>query len=86
MVQVIGMEGQGARARVILVVRECIWNALVVLLGLPIHILMTVSRFHAGYMEGELKPTTFFSLLLFRVLLSFLFYHPPPSDILPSGQ
>ena len=31
--------------------------------------------------EAELKPTTFFSLLLFCVFLSFL--SPDPSDILP---
>ena len=29
------LEDQGLRDRVILLVRECIWNALVVLLGLP---------------------------------------------------
>ena len=29
------LAGQGVRDRVIFVVRECVWNALVVLLGLP---------------------------------------------------
>ena len=36
------------------------------------------SSFLAGNKEAELKPTTFSSLLLFRVFLSFLFSSPPP--------
>ena len=43
---------------------------------------MTASRFLEGNMEAELKPTTFSSLLPFRVFLSFLFSWPP-SDIVP---
>ena len=38
------------------------------------------SRFLAGNREAEVKPITFFSLLLFRVFLSF-FFSWPPSDI-----
>ena len=34
---------------------------------------VTASRFFAGNREAELKPTTFPSLLLFRVFPSFLF-------------
>ena len=77
---------QGARARV-LVLHECIWNAPVVSLvhpafddtgslgsppGQVVH--------HPGPMvppwvtwKGELKPISFFSPLLFRVFLYFLF-------------
>ena len=33
---------------------------------------VTASRFLSGNREGELKPTTFHSFLLFRVFLSFL--------------
>ena len=44
--------------------------------------LVTASRLLAGKGEGELKPTSFSSFLLFRVLLSFSFsYLPSPSDI-----
>ena len=79
---------------------ECMWNALVVLLGLPtfddtgslgshprrvfyrpsVSALVTESRFLAGNREAKLKPTTFSSLLIFRVSLSFLFSYPH-SDI-----
>ena len=34
---------------------------------------VTASHFLAGTREVELKPTTFFSLLLFRVFLFFIF-------------
>ena len=90
-----GWGGQVARARVILFLRECIWNAPAVSLVLPaldntgflgspprqvvypsgsmVLTWVTASRFLAGNGEAELKPTTFSSLLLFRVCLSFLF-------------
>ena len=35
---------------------------------------VTASRFLAGNRDVELKPTTFFSLLLFRTFLSFFVY------------
>ena len=38
---------------------------------------VTVSHFLVGNMEAELKHTTFSSLLLFHVFLSFLFSGPP---------
>ena len=41
--------------------------------------LVTASLFLAGNREAELNPTTFSSLLLFRVFLSFLF--PTPTAI-----
>ena len=85
---------RGARARVILVLHECIWNTPAVLLVLPtfddtgslgspprqmvlppgsmIPPWLTASRFLAGNREANLKPTTFSSLLLFRVFMSFL--------------
>ena len=63
------LRGQGACARVIVVLRECIWNASPVSLGLPAFD-DTGSRFLAGNTKAELKPTTFSSLLLFRVFLS----------------
>ena len=44
--------------------------------------LVTASRFLLGNREAELKPTTFFSLLLSRVFLSFLFPWLP-MDIVP---
>ena len=77
--------GQGFRDRVILVVRECIWNALMVPFGLSsfddtgsldypsrwvTYHLLPASRVPAGNRKAELKNTTFSSLLLF---LSFLF-------------
>ena len=87
--------GQGARALVILVLRECIWNAskvsLVLLvfdvtgsLGSPLRQVVyppismvppwvTASRLLAENRETELKPTTFSSLLVFCIFLSFLF-------------
>ena len=87
------LEGQGTRVRVILVLREYIWNAPAVslvlpafdytaYLGSPPHQLghppgsvvphwVTASCFLAGNKEAELKPTTFSSLLVFRVFLSF---------------
>ena len=43
---------------------------------------MTASHFPAGNRETNLNPTTFFSLLLFCVFLSFLF-SKPPNDIVP---
>ena len=43
---------------------------------------MTASHFLVGNSEAELKPSTFSSLLLFRVFLSFLF-SSPSSDIVP---
>ena len=88
----------GARALVILVLRECVWNVLVVLFDLPtfndtgppgypprmrvycpsVLTLVTTSGFFAWNMKAELKKnTTFSSLLLFRVILSFLFSCPP---------
>ena len=45
--------------------------------GWPIHLVppwVTASHFLAGNRETEQKPTTFSSLLLFRVFLSFLFF------------
>ena len=87
---------QGACARVILVLRKCIWNASAVSLVLrafddagslgspPRQVVypfrsmvppwVTASRFLAWNREVETKPTTFSSLLLFRVFLPFLFY------------
>ena len=85
----------GSRARLILVLRECIWNVAAALLVLPtfddtdslgsfprqviyppgcmVLPWVTAFRFLAGNGESELKSTTFSSLLLFRVFLSFLF-------------
>ena len=82
----------GARARVIFVLRECIWNVPAVSLVLPTledtgslgsplrqvvypsgSIWVTASGFLTGNREAELKSITFYSLLLFRVFLSFLF-------------
>ena len=87
--------GQGTRARVILALRECIWNGPTVSLVLPIFydtgslgspllqvvypsvsmvpLWVIASRFLAGNRETEVKPTTFSSLVLFDVFLSFLF-------------
>ena len=87
--------GREARARVVLVLCECIWNAPAVSLLLPVFDdtdslgspprqvvcppgfmvppWVTVSRFFSANREYELKPTTFSSLLLFRVFLSFFF-------------
>ena len=83
-VQLLG--SQGARSRVIFVLRECIWNAPAVSLFLgspPRQVIyptgsmvppwVTASRFLAGNKEAELKPATFSSLLIFPVFLSFLF-------------
>ena len=88
--------GPRARACVILVLRECIWNAPTASLVFPdfddigslgyslsqvvypplsmIPPWVTSSRFLAENREAELKPTTFSSLLLFLVFLSFLFF------------
>ena len=93
-VQLLG--SQWARARVIVVLRECIWNAPTVSLVLPalddtsslgspprqdvyppgsmVPPWLTASRFLAGTREAELKPTTFSSILLFHLFLSFLFF------------
>ena len=88
---------RGVWSRVILVSRECIRNALVVLLGLQtfdntgslshplrrvvyrslVSTLMTAFRFLARNREADLKRTTFSSLLLFHVFLSFLLSYPP---------
>ena len=43
---------------------------------------VTASRFLAKNREDELKPTTFSSLLLFCVFLSFLFFWPPSDSTL----
>ena len=88
-----GMEGgnvgsQGFRECVTLFVRECIWNALVVLGFPPRWVVyhssgstpMTASRFFVGNREAELKPTTFSSLLRLRVFLT-LFFSCRHSDI-----
>ena len=78
--------GQGVRARDILVLRECIWNARAVSLvisalddtgslGSPPHRAVYPPWFHpflAGNREVDLKLTTLSSLLLSRVFLSFL--------------
>ena len=70
---------------VLLVLRECIWHAAAVSLVLqafdvpgslgnpPGSTLGVASRFLAENREAEVKPTTFFLLLFFRVFLSFLF-------------
>ena len=85
-----------ARARVVLVLRESIWNTPRVSLvssafsdtgslgSTPRQVVyppasmvppwVTASIFLPGNREAELKPTTFSSLLLFRVFLSFLFF------------
>ena len=80
--------GVGVSDHVILVVRECIWNMLVVLLELPTlddigslgypsgFSLVAASRFLVGNREDKLKPTTFTSFLLFNVFVSFLFFNP----------
>ena len=87
--------GSRGRARVILVLCECIWNVPTVSLvlppfddtgslGSPPHQVVypagfmvspwaTASCFLAGNREAPLKSTTFSSLLLYRVFLSFLF-------------
>ena len=73
----------GPRVCVFLVLCDCIWNApasLIVFddtgsLGYPPSVLtvVTASRFLAGNRETELKPSIFYSLLLFHVFLYFLF-------------
>ena len=79
-------------ALVILVLHECIWNAVSVVfptfedtgsLGSPRQVVyppgfmvpprVTASRFFPENREAELKATTFSSLLLFYIFLSFLF-------------
>ena len=78
MVQLLG--GEGANDRVILVLRECIWNTpavsivLSASLGSPprggLSPWVNATRFLAGNREAELKPTTFSSLLLLHFFLS----------------
>ena len=91
--------GQEARACVIFVSCERIWNVPAVSLVFPtfddtgspgcprcrvvyhpsVSTLVTPSRILVVNRKAELKPTTFFSLLLFSVFLSFLFsYQAPP--------
>ena len=80
------LEGQGARARVIFVLHECIWNTSVVSLVLPTFDDTGSLVYQLVYPPGEmvppwvtasrylaLKPITFSSLLLFRDFQSFLF-------------
>ena len=72
--------GQKARARVILVLRECTWNALTVSrvllafdytgsVGYPPRRVGDCLPFFVGVRESEIKPTTLSSLL---ISLSFL--------------
>ena len=83
------MLGQRVRARVILVLRECMWNDPAVSLVLPAfddtgslgHVVYPPGSTLGDYLpfpcggnrEVELKPTIFSSLLFFRFFLSFLF-------------
>ena len=86
------LEGQGARNRVILVLRECISLVLPVFddtgsLGSPpgqvvyppgsmVPTWVTASRFLAENREIELKPSTFSSLLLFCFPIFLLLLNP----------
>ena len=89
------LRGRGDCDWVIFVVYECIWNAFVVLLGLSTFVyglpglssalgfmLIPGTCFLIGNGEGELKHTTFSSLLHFSV---FCLYFSPasPSYIVP---
>ena len=78
-------EVQGAHDHVILVVHECIWNVLMFLLVLsfiddnsslfyPPSRVVYIFDFLSEKREAELKPTTFSSLLLLPVFLSFFFF------------
>ena len=79
--------GSGARARGTLILRECdvlpAFDGTGILDSPPRQVIytpgsrvsswVTTLRFLAGNRGTELKPTTFSSLLLFHVFLSFLF-------------
>ena len=78
------LESQGARARITLALRGCIWRTPAVSLVLPTFDAtgsMGSPPSWVAYPPGstlsdcipELKPTTFSSILVFRVFLSFLF-------------
>ena len=99
-----GFNCWGVRARVTLILHECIWNAPAISLiliasgntgsldfnprqviyipGSMVSPWVTASRFLAGYREAELKPNTFWSLLLFCFhLFPSSADPPPPSDM-----
>ena len=90
------MGGQGPRARVILVLREFVWNVPAILFVLSAFddtgslgsTLVTASRFLAGKRAAEMKPRNppfylHFYFPVFLCLSSFLLLLAPPSDIAP---
>ena len=65
---------------------QALWVILHVRWSIPVAIALgDRSRFLAGNREVELKPTTFSSLLHFRVFLSLLFSYPSTDILLSSA-